>query len=110
MICSCGLTLDAALYSTVHETACNPKPATPDAPLLLLLCCLLCSGHETTAAVLTWAMFCVVQNPEVEARLLAEIDSVIGDRAPGMFRVLCQLIKHCGSSSSCAVTNNLLAM
>jgi cytochrome P450 len=58
--------------------------------LLLLLCCLR-PGHETTAAVLTWAMFCVVQNPEVEARLLAEIDSVIGDRAPGGWRFLFNL-------------------
>jgi hypothetical protein len=41
------------------------------------------TGHETTAAVLTWALFCVVQNPEAEARLLAEIDSVVGDRVPG---------------------------
>ncbi|KAF6259067.1 cytochrome P450 [Scenedesmus sp. NREL 46B-D3] len=45
---------------------------------------MLIAGHETTAAVLTWAMFCVVQNPEVEARLLAEIDAVVGDRAPGL--------------------------
>jgi hypothetical protein len=40
-------------------------------------------GHETTAAVLTWALFCVVQNPEVEARLLSEIDAAVGDRTPG---------------------------
>lgn len=41
------------------------------------------AGHETTAAVLTWALFCVVQNPEVEQKLLAEVDTVVGDRAPG---------------------------
>ena len=45
---------------------------------------MLIAGHETTAAVLTWALFCLVQQPEAEAKLLAEIDSVIGDRAPGM--------------------------
>lgn len=45
---------------------------------------MLIAGHETTAAVLTWALFCVVQNPQVEARLLAEIDAVIGDRDPGL--------------------------
>eukprot|EP00878_Enallax_costatus_P019732 GHUV01020825.1.p1 GENE.GHUV01020825.1~~GHUV01020825.1.p1 ORF type:complete len:523 (+),score=156.16 GHUV01020825.1:102-1670(+) len=45
---------------------------------------MLIAGHETTAAVLTWALFCVVQNPEVERKLLAEIDAVVGDRAPGL--------------------------
>ncbi|GBF92821.1 cytochrome P450 chloroplastic [Raphidocelis subcapitata] len=45
---------------------------------------MLIAGHETTAAVLTWALFSVAQSPEVEARLLGEIDSVVGDRAPGI--------------------------
>ncbi|KAF8062011.1 CYP97B2 [Scenedesmus sp. PABB004] len=45
---------------------------------------MLIAGHETTAAVLTWALFCVMQHPEAEAKLLAEIDSVLGDRAPGL--------------------------
>jgi hypothetical protein len=43
---------------------------------------MLIAGHETTAAVLTWALFCLVQNPQAEAALLAEIDRVIGDRVP----------------------------
>jgi cytochrome P450 len=54
----------------------------------LLLVPLAHAGHETTAAVLTWALFCVVQNPEVEAKLLAEIDGVVGDRAPGKTKLL----------------------
>eukprot|EP00775_Hariotina_reticulata_P002604 gene2604-2906_t len=45
---------------------------------------MLIAGHETTAAVLTWALFCVVTNPAIEAKLLAEIDSVIGERTPGL--------------------------
>jgi cytochrome P450 len=44
---------------------------------------MLIAGHETTAAVLTWALFAVAQNPGVEGALLAEIDAVVGDRAPG---------------------------
>lgn len=43
---------------------------------------MLIAGHETTAAVLTWTFFCLVQNPSVEAKLLEEIDRVVGDRMP----------------------------
>lgn len=44
---------------------------------------MLVAGHETTAAVLTWTLFNLVQNPEVEEKMLQEIDSVVGDRVPG---------------------------
>ncbi|KIY91860.1 hypothetical protein MNEG_16103 [Monoraphidium neglectum] len=44
---------------------------------------MLIAGHETTAAVLTWALFSVAQAPAVEAKLLAEIDAAVGDRTPG---------------------------
>lgn len=40
------------------------------------------AGHETTANTLAWAWFLVSQVPEVEARLQAEIDEVLGGRAP----------------------------
>lgn len=43
---------------------------------------MLIAGHETTAAVLTWSIFCLTQAPEKMARLVAEIDAVVGDRAP----------------------------
>ena len=42
----------------------------------------LCAGHETTAAVCTWTLFCLMQNEEAEAKVLAEIDAEIGDRVP----------------------------
>ncbi|GFR39889.1 hypothetical protein Agub_g393 [Astrephomene gubernaculifera] len=43
---------------------------------------MLIAGHETTAAVLTWTLFCLAQNPQAEARVLAEVDGVVGDRMP----------------------------
>ena len=43
---------------------------------------MLIAGHETTAAVLTWALFELTKNPEVMAKVHAEIDHVIGDRTP----------------------------
>ena len=41
------------------------------------------AGHETTANALTWTWYLLSQNPEVEARLHAEIDGVLGGRKAG---------------------------
>jgi len=43
---------------------------------------MLIAGHETTAAVLTWALFELTKNPECMAKVRAEIDEVVGDRNP----------------------------
>jgi cytochrome P450 len=43
---------------------------------------LFLAGHETTANALTWTWYLLSQNPEVEAKLHAEIDSVLGARLP----------------------------
>jgi cytochrome P450/ubiquinone/menaquinone biosynthesis C-methylase UbiE len=43
---------------------------------------LLLAGHETTANVLTWTWYLLSQHPDVEARLHAELDEVLGDRPP----------------------------
>jgi len=43
---------------------------------------LFMAGHETTANTLTWAWYLLAQHPEVEARLHAELDQVLGDRPP----------------------------
>uniref|UniRef100_A0A7S0RBW3 Cytochrome P450 n=1 Tax=Chlamydomonas leiostraca TaxID=1034604 RepID=A0A7S0RBW3_9CHLO len=45
---------------------------------------MLIAGHETTAAVLTWTMFCLVQNPAAMNKVLEEVDAVIADRTPGI--------------------------
>lgn len=38
---------------------------------------MLIAGHETTAAVLTWALFCLMQNPEAERKVLEELDQAL---------------------------------
>jgi cytochrome P450 len=38
------------------------------------------AGHETTASALTWAWYLIAQHPEVEEKLHAETDTVLGDR------------------------------
>ena len=39
-------------------------------------------GHETTATALTWTWYLLSLHPEVEAKLVAQVREVIGDRAP----------------------------
>ena len=43
---------------------------------------LFMAGHETTANTLAWAWYLLSQAPDVEARLHAELDQVLGGRAP----------------------------
>ncbi len=43
---------------------------------------LFMAGHETTANTLSWAWFLLSNHPEVEAKLHAELDTVLGDRLP----------------------------
>ena len=33
------------------------------------------AGHDTTASLLAWALYFVARNPEVERRLLQEVDA-----------------------------------
>jgi len=43
---------------------------------------LLLAGHETTALALAWTWYLLSLHPEVEARLLEELQEVLGDRTP----------------------------
>ncbi len=43
---------------------------------------LFLAGHETTALALTWTWYLLAQHPAVEAKLHAELDAVLGGRAP----------------------------
>jgi cytochrome P450 len=42
----------------------------------------LFAGHETTATALTFTWFLLAQHPEVERRLVAEVEEVLGDEPP----------------------------
>jgi cytochrome P450 len=44
---------------------------------------LLLAGHETTAVTLAWTWYLLAQHPEIEAKLLAELQSVLKGRSPG---------------------------
>ena len=43
---------------------------------------LFLAGHETTANALSWTFYLLSQNPVAESRLHAELDDVLGSRAP----------------------------
>lgn len=45
------------------------------------------TGHETTAVTLAWTFYLLSQNPDVEAKLHAEVDEVLAGRAPSMMDV-----------------------
>ncbi len=43
---------------------------------------LFLAGHETTAVALSWTFYLLSQHPEVETRLVQELDQVLGGRVP----------------------------
>jgi cytochrome P450 len=43
---------------------------------------LFLAGHETTALALSWTWYLLAQHPEAEARLAAEVESVLRGRLP----------------------------
>jgi cytochrome P450 len=43
---------------------------------------LFMAGHETTAATLAWAWYCLANAPWVEDAIIKEIDEVVGSRPP----------------------------
>ncbi|MFN8442347.1 MAG: cytochrome P450 [Caldilineaceae bacterium] len=45
---------------------------------------LIGAGHETTSNTLTWTLYLLSKNPEVEEKLHAEVDGVLNGRRPGM--------------------------
>jgi cytochrome P450 len=43
---------------------------------------LFLAGHETTAIALSWTCFLLAENPGIEAKLVEELRTVLGDREP----------------------------
>jgi cytochrome P450 len=43
---------------------------------------LFLAGHETTANALAWTVYLLTQQPEVESKLVAELQAVLKDRTP----------------------------
>ena len=97
---SAKATLDHIIFEMIAERRRHPNPERNDLLSLLLAAqdedgsgmsdaqlrdeCLtiFLAGHETTANALTWTWFLLSQHPRAEARFHAELNSVLGGRAP----------------------------
>lgn len=58
------------------------RPAIDDRGLLDQVKSLILAGHETTSLVLTWALYLLAAHPAVLERLVDEVTTVLGERAP----------------------------
>ncbi len=52
-----------------------------DRDMVDMLLTMITAGHETSAQGLTWALFCLAEQPELQAELAAEVARVAGDRS-----------------------------
>lgn len=56
---------------------------------------LLIAGHETVAAAMSWALFFIHDNPDVKAKLIAELDALNGNLDPQLIYRLPYLTAVC---------------
>jgi len=93
-------TIDRMVWDVIHDRRAHPSDAEDVLGLLLSVqdengeplplrrvrdeaATFLLAGHETTANALSWMWYLLALNPDARARMLAEVDAVLGDRRPG---------------------------
>jgi cytochrome P450 len=59
----------------------------PDELIRDQLLTLLIAGHDTSTALLSWALYTLSSRPEIQAKTQAEIDATLGENPPGYARV-----------------------
>lgn len=70
---------------SVNSFTFHKKMICSEAQLTNVLMDFWLAGMETTATTLKWAIVLLVAHPEIQAKVQAEIDAVIGrDRSPNM--------------------------
>ena len=67
------------LSMLIHARDPDTGEGLSDAQLRDEVITLFTAGHETTGNALTWLWYLVGKHPEVEAKLQAEVDAVVGD-------------------------------
>lgn len=74
--------LSALILATDEESASGDERRMTQKLLRDELLTLFLAGHETTSHALTWTFYLLSQHPEAEARLHAEVDSVLAGAPP----------------------------
>ncbi len=78
-----GNDLLSLLLNVRDEEADNPADAVmTDQQVRDEVITLFAAGHETTAVALTWTWYLLATHPDIQARFHAELDTVLGGRAP----------------------------
>ena len=68
----------------LKEMRSSPDVSFTEEELLVVSMDMFTAGSETTSTTLAWAVNYMITHPEIQARVQAEIDSVLGDRPPSL--------------------------
>lgn len=70
-------------FLTKRQSA-NPELGLDTSALRSEAATLFMAGHETTAATLSWAWYCLANAPWIEEAIVDEVEEVVGSRAPAV--------------------------
>ena len=73
--------LIASRYEATGESADSPD-GMPDEQVRDEVLTIFLAGYETVANALAWTWYCLSQNPDAEAQMHAELDTVLGEGLP----------------------------
>ena len=68
----------------LKEMRNSPDISFTEEELLVVSMDMFTAGSETTSTTLAWAVNYMITHPEIQARVQAEIDTVLGDRPPSL--------------------------
>ena len=68
----------------LKEMRSTPDVSFTEEELLVVSMDMFTAGSETTSTTLAWAVNYMITHPEIQARVQAEIDAVLGDRPPSL--------------------------
>jgi cytochrome P450 len=58
----------------------------------------MCTGHDTTASAISWAMYALAKYPDMQQRVLDDVTEVMGDRENIEWYISLYIILACHNS------------